>query len=86
MLALIGEETHLLGLLLEHATEECTFLVERLALTVVVGTGARMRVALLLEHLAQELELAMMRTIACRVAAVRGQEVATGVYRSTRQA
>jgi hypothetical protein len=37
-----------------------------------------MRVALLLEHLAQELELAMMRTIACRVAA--------GVCRSARQA
>ena len=28
MLALVGEETHLLGLLLEHATQESTFLIE----------------------------------------------------------
>ena len=50
MLALIGEQAHLVGLLLEHATQKGTFLFEAAALVLAFR-------ALTIEHLAHEFEL-----------------------------
>ena len=50
-LALIGQQPHLLGLLLEHATQKGTFLIPAVPLTIVIRPGARVGAPLLLEHL-----------------------------------